>query len=266
VGIGVGFLVWLVLTRYGLNPVDAKDFFVDPASPYTHAGYLYSPIAADAFGALGRLGFPAFTAIIRAAEVGALAWLTGPVLPIAVLLPPVATELNAANINLVLIACVVLGFRWPVLWTPVLLTKPTMGIGLLWFAWHREWRSLALALGPAAILVLVSLLLQPATWASYIQTMLIVPKDSGWPFPWPIWERAIVFGPILAWAIWTGRRWGVVLAVVLAAPRLYFLSPVMLLGLLKTGFSLSRALRPPDWRSAVARLRAPVLGVEARSR
>jgi hypothetical protein len=265
VGWATALVVWVVFTTSGFNPVDANDFFVNPATPYSHPGFVYTPVAADMFGLLGAFGFPVFTAVIRAGETVALAWFAGPVVPIAVLLPPVATELNAANINLLLMVCVVLGFRWPALWTPVLLTKPTMGVGLLWFAWRREWRLLALAVGPTLVLVLVSVLIQPATWVEYLRTMAVVPKDSGWPFPWPIWQRAIVFIPLLLWAVRTERRRGVVLAVILAAPRLYFLSPVMLLGLLKTG-----SFQPgntPDWSLSIRRMshrvRLPALRPEA---
>ena len=45
---------------------------------------------------------------------------------------------------------IVLGFRWPFTWAFVLLTKVTPGVGLLWFAVRREWRSLAIALGDGA--------------------------------------------------------------------------------------------------------------------
>ena len=36
---------------------------------------------------------------------------------VAVFLPPVAAEVNSGNINLILTVCVVLGLRWPALWT-----------------------------------------------------------------------------------------------------------------------------------------------------
>lgn len=232
-GYSFALLVWLIFTKWGFDPADARTFFVDPATPYSNPSFLYTPAAADLFGLLGTFGFDVFTAIIRAGEIVALAWFAGPVVPIAVLLPPVAVEINAANINLMLMACVVLGFRWPLLWMPVLLTKPTMGVGLVWFVARREWRVVGLVLGSTAFVVVVSVLVQPAAWFEYIRTVTAVPKDSGWPFPWPVWERAIVFVPLLLWAVRTERRWALVLAVILAAPRLYFLSPVMLLALLR---------------------------------
>ena len=63
---------------------------------------------------------------------------------------PVASELYHGNIDLILAAAIVAGFRWPVAWAVVLHTKLTPGIGLLWFAVRREWRPLLIA-GAATI-------------------------------------------------------------------------------------------------------------------
>ncbi len=60
------------------------------------------------------------------------------------------------NVHMLLALAIVLGFRWPATWSFVLLTKVTPGIGLLWFAVRREWRSLAIALGATAVLVTLS--------------------------------------------------------------------------------------------------------------
>ena len=49
-------IVWLTLTRYGGNPVDAWDFWVDPAHPYASEDihhYLYSPVFAQASSPAG---------------------------------------------------------------------------------------------------------------------------------------------------------------------------------------------------------------------
>ena len=63
---------------------------------------------------------------------------------------PVLFEFYLGNVHLLLALAIVLGFRWPAAWAFVLLTKITPGIGLLWFAVRREWRSLAIALGATA--------------------------------------------------------------------------------------------------------------------
>ena len=56
------------------------------------------------------------------------------------------------------------GFRYPAAWSLILLTKVTPGIGLLWFAVRREWRSLAIALGATAVIAAVSLAIDPRAW------------------------------------------------------------------------------------------------------
>ena len=61
--------------------------------------------------------------------------------------PPVALELYHGNIHLLMAAAIVLGFRYPIGWSFLLLTKVTPGVGLVWFAVRREWRPLIIALG-----------------------------------------------------------------------------------------------------------------------
>jgi hypothetical protein len=53
-------------------------------------------------------------------------------------------EIWGGNIEVLVALAVVLGFRWPAAWSFILLTKITPGVGLLWFAVRREWRSLAI--------------------------------------------------------------------------------------------------------------------------
>ncbi len=234
ISLATAVVVWVSLTRTGGNPVDAWDFWVDPAAPYADGEvhhYLYSPVFAQVISPFRLVGFEFFTATLRAVELLAALWLAGPVLFIALFLPPVATEINAANINVLLVVAIALGFRWPALWAFVLLTKPTMGIGLLWFVIRREWRSLAIALGTTAAIAGVSFVLNPGVWFEYIGALTSTYTTPGWPFPWPIWMRLPFALPLVIWGSFTSRPWAVALGAMIAAPRLYFLSPVMLLGL-----------------------------------
>ncbi len=227
--------VWAALTTYHGNPVDAWDFWVDPARPYATEDihhYLYSPAFAQAIAPFHLAGFEVFVAALRALELACAFFLAGPVLLVALFLPPVATEINAANINLILVTVIVLGFRWPALWAVVLLTKPTMGIGLLWFVWRRDWRALTIVVGTTLAIAAASFLINPAAWGGYLETLAQANPSPGWPFPWPVWVRLLVALPVAIWGARSGRPWAIALAAMLAAPRLYFLSPVMLLGLL----------------------------------
>ena len=66
-----------------------------------------------------------------------------------------------------------LGFRWPGAWAVVFLTKITPGIGVLWFAFRREWRSFAIALGVTAAVTAVSFALNPQWWAEFREAMTV---------------------------------------------------------------------------------------------
>ena len=81
--------------------------------------------------------------------------------------PPVALDLYHGNIDILIAAAVALGFRYPWTWGFILLTKVTPGVGLLWFAVRREWRSLAIALGVTGVIVAVSVVANPQLWQEW---------------------------------------------------------------------------------------------------
>ena len=90
-------------------------------------------------------------------------------MPLLVLaFPPVAIELYYGNVNLLIALALVVGMTRPWAWTFVLLTKPTCGVGLLWFAARREWRQLGIALGVTLVIVATSLLVLPGAWRDWI--------------------------------------------------------------------------------------------------
>ena len=145
-------IVFAVMIGLGLLPfaVDAHAYWAaDPLDPYSNAAlsdfdaYFYSPAFTQAIWPLHWLPWPIFAAIWTAAIVVALRWLSGLWLGLVMLLPPVFIEVAMGNIHAFLAVAIVVGFRWPVTWAFVLLTKVTPGVGLLWFAARREWRNLA---------------------------------------------------------------------------------------------------------------------------
>jgi hypothetical protein len=223
--------VWGTLARVVGSPVDARGFYdVDPTAPYWKRdfAFLYSPAAAQAMVPLQSLSFEAFTAVVRAAELAALMALTGPFLPLVVFWSPVASEINAANINLLIVAVAVWGLRWPALWSFVLLTKVTPGVGILWFAVRREWHGLAIALATTLAIVAVSLACAPVLWLEWPAYLATVDPSEGAP----LWGRVLAAAAIVAWGARTGRPWTLVVAVTIALPRLYLQTPAMLVGLL----------------------------------
>ena len=120
--------------------------------------YLYSPAFAQLIWPLTQVPFPVFAAFWFVAEGAGLLWLLRPLpwswqVPFLLLASP---ELVSGNIHVFLAVAIVLGFRYPAAWAAVLLTKVTPGIGLLWFAVRREWRSLAIALAATVVIAAVS--------------------------------------------------------------------------------------------------------------
>ena len=137
--------------------------------------------------------------------------------------PPVAIDLYHGNIHLLLAVAIALGFSYPAAWSFVLLTKVTPGIGLLWFAVRREWRSLAIALGATAAIALVTFIFLPDQWLAWV-TMLS--QNAGVPPPWPalpipLLLRLPVAAVIVVWGARTNRRWTVALAAALSVPALW---------------------------------------------
>ena len=91
---------------------------------------------------------------------------------VAFSIPFVSLELYHGNIHILIAAAIVLGFKHPWTWSFVLLTKPTSGVGLLWFVVRREWRPLFIALGTTAVICLISLVIMPSLWVDYINVLI----------------------------------------------------------------------------------------------
>ena len=243
-GIGIVFAAfyWLQLTTTVGLPVDVHWYWAaNPADLYPHPellqqnGYNYSPAFELVVGWGRLLPFEVFTAIWRAALLVALVWLAGPFTAFVLFLYPVASEVNAGNIQLLLAAAIVLGFRggpWAATWAFVLLTKVTPGIGLLWFALRRRWRELAVALAVTAAIAVVTFALWPDRWFGWLRLMTAGSPPPVPPFNLPFLPRFLVAVAIVVIAAWRGWRWPVVVAGMLALPAFYTLSPSMLVGVL----------------------------------
>ena len=152
-------LVLAVAHLFGLLDIGVDAFAywsADPTSPYgattdgTLQAYFYSPAFAQLTAPIHLLPWQVFIAAWTVLLTAALVWQAGLWTALALLLVPVFVDLTVGNIHLLLGAAILLGFRWPWAWAFVLLTKVTPGVGLLWFAFRREWRSLAIALGATA--------------------------------------------------------------------------------------------------------------------
>ena len=240
VGVLAAVAMWWLYTFGGLGqPVDVHYYWAaDPANLYPHPelaehnGYNYSP-AFEFVVFWGRgLPFEVFVAIWRGLLLVALVYLAGPLTLPVLLLVPVASEVNAGNIQILLAAAVVIGFRHPAAWAFVLLTKVTPGVGLLWFVVRREWRPLVIVAAATGVLALLSLVANPTQWPRYLELITSGQAPAVAPYYVPLWVRLppaiaiVVIGAILGW------RWTVVVAATLALPVFYIISWSMLVGVL----------------------------------
>jgi hypothetical protein len=201
--------------------------------------YVYSPAFLQVVSPLTHLPWLEFFGVWTAMLLLAIRFLTGPRLfAVGVLLATL--ELVGGNISLFLAVAMVVGFRWPAVWAFVLLTKVTPGIGLLWFAVRREWRSLGIALGATALVVAVSALLMPGAWLEWLALLVRLAGRGGtWAaVPIPFLVRLPFAVALVVWGALTDRRWTVPVAGMLALPALWYGSFSMLLAVI--------ALREPS--------------------
>ncbi|MEZ0241216.1 MAG: glycosyltransferase family 87 protein, partial [Chloroflexota bacterium] len=180
---GLAFFVYLFAVeapRTGTVGFDALSYWgYSMADPYflqhgTMGSFVYSPVAARLFAPLSLLPWLTFLWLWLAVLVATAVWLGGRRWLWVLAFPPVAVELYHGNIHLLLAAAIALGFRYPAAWAFVLLTKATPGVGLIWFAVRREWRSLAIALGVTAVLVALSLAIDFPLWRQWLDRELLV--------------------------------------------------------------------------------------------
>ena len=213
------------------------------ANPYLHSdwndpiAYVYSPAFLQLVSPLTALPWQAFMAVWTALLILAVRFLTGPrLLAAGLLFPFAAMEVAGGNVSLLLAAAIVVGFRWPASWSIVLLTKITPGIGLLWFAVRREWRSLAIALGTTAAIALISFVVLPGQWRAWIDVVVqnaVAGKSGTWAsVPIPLWIRLPFAIALVVWGARTDRRWTVPVASMLALPALWYGGLSMLLAVI----------------------------------
>lgn len=232
------------------------------ADPYSRTAgalgaFTYSPVIARLFAPFGMLLFWQFLLLWHSLLVGTAVWLgLGSVRSVLAVFafPAVALELYHGNVHLLIAAAIWLGFRYPAAWAFVLLTKVTPGVGLVWFAVRREWRSLAIALGVTAALVAVSLLIDGRLWVSWLRDSLEAtatgsPLDQ-FSIPVPLWIRVPAALALVGWGGHTDRRWTVPVGATVALPVLW-----------PSGFAILAALwpiwrEPRPGRSSVAAVQA----------
>jgi hypothetical protein len=203
---------------------------IDPATlyektlmgQYALGGFRYAPPIGLLFATFHAVPWWLFLWIWIALMVAALMFLGGRWSLALLAMPPLALELEQGNVHLLIAAAIVLGFRWPWTWSFVLLTKVTPGVGLLWFAARREWRSLAIALGFTAAVSVAAYLLAPALWGQWLHALLVnsgQTQDYSVPPSLPL--RLPIAILLVLWGARTDRPWTVGVAAMLALPIIW---------------------------------------------
>ena len=234
--LGVIALVWVVLYAH---PDDVHAYWsFSPADPYNSSiggvnAFLYSPVAALVALPFHLLPFGVVRLLLVVADVACLLYLARSWGFALLALPPVFADVAAGNIHILLGTAIAVGFRYPATWAFVLLTKVTPGVGVLWFAVRREWRNLALAAGVTVALTVASAMLVPGWWPAWIATLR---SSTGSVVTAPVLTtaplvvRLAASAVLVVWGGWSGRRWTVPLAAVLALPAVWVMGSSMLIG------------------------------------
>jgi hypothetical protein len=233
--------------------------------------FVYPPVFAQVMVPLRLLGWPLFIAswtliLFAATAYAGRFWALLLVVIGIVLFPFVGFQHPfqhpllyplIGNVQPLLVAFVVAGFRFPALWSALLLTKIGPGVGVLWFAFRREWRSLAIALGTTFVIAAVSVVLAPSAWSEFIafaqRNALTVGPNEVVPIPFAI--RILMSVALLFWGARTDRRWTVPVAAGWAAIALYqwtFVEFWMAAPVLWAVDRTKRAARAPDSGQPVA--------------
>lgn len=255
----VAGITLVTLTIPGLNLADAHAYWEAPAADLYGASrigdpgaYLYSPAFAHVIAPLKALAWPAFALLWLVGSAAILYALAGPAGLLVALLPPVLMELQVGNIHLLLALAVGMSLRWPGAWAIVLLTKPTMGVGLIWWLVRREWPPLRTAVGITAVAAALSMVVAPTAWVEWSGALLTnagrtLPADYAGVIHVPLWARLVAAVAVVTWGARSGRRWTIAVAGTLALPVLWVNGLAVLLAVpLLEGWSRLDVTR---WRS-----------------
>lgn len=228
--LGLVFLTATFIPPHGYDLISYWLVNVDYANVTDLSGqgpFRYAPPIALAMTPLRSLPWEALVVLWLALQLAALWYIGGRWTLALIIFPPVWLDLVYGNINIMLAAVIVAGFRYPAVWSFALLTKVTPGVGLVWFAVRREWRSLALAIGATAAIIGVSIVIQGVgawqVWLRFLTTSSAMPLP-GDALPIPLLPRLIVATLIVALGGLTDRRWLVPVGVVVAMPTLWVIA------------------------------------------
>jgi hypothetical protein len=226
--------------------------YAGPGTANGYTIYRYSPAFVPLLEVFTLIPWPVFAAAWAVMLFGCYVWLSGRSWLPLLAFPPIIFELYMGNVHLLLAAAIVLGFRWPAAWSVLLLTKLTPGIGLLWFAVRREWRSLAIALGFTLAIVLLGLVVAPGAWRDWVRSLEETSPSIGPNLvALPLALRLAAAAVVVVLGALTNRRWTVVVASMLALPTLWSHGLAMLVGVVALRRGMPERLLPARARIGV---------------
>ncbi|MEP7158370.1 MAG: glycosyltransferase family 87 protein [Chloroflexota bacterium] len=259
--LGTGFALVVVTSLVHSLGYDAFSYWsIDFSDLYGRAmnsnfalgAFRYGPPIAFLFGPLGALPWWLFLWTWLAFMVALVFWLGGRWALVLLALPPVALELYHGNVHLLIAAAIVLGFRYPWTWAFVFLSKVTPGVGVLWFAARREWRSLAICLGATVAVSAVAFVVAPNYWREWLDSILSnVSEPQYYSVPPPVWIRLPLAALLVIWGARTDRPWTVGVAATLGLPILWPHGLCVALAALPFLRRGDRAAAQSEWRDAV---------------
>lgn len=226
---GTGFIFGLLLIEGMTWRTDAAVYWLADLD-HLYSGvageplaFLYSPAYAQVLEPLRLIPLETFVWLWRFAELAVLTyaarWLT---LPILLVVWPVTGELVVGQVHLLMAAAILASRRWPGLWAAVILTKPTLGVGLAYYIGKRDGRALAIALGTLVVVAGISFALAPSLWFDWVQVLRLSQPGQPEAFDWPVWIR-LPFAAGLAFVAGARDwRWLEPIAAVLALPVLWW--------------------------------------------
>lgn len=222
--IAAGLGGWDVTPLSGVVASDAHSYQHAALTPepyvWTGTPYRYSPAFLWVVWPFAWLPWPVFGALFFAFHLAAFVWLRAPWM---LAIPGLNEDVIRGNVNVFLAVIVVLALtRSAAWWMPVLLTKVTPGVGVLWHAGRREWRALALAAGVTAIVVAIGAATDPNLWLDWARSLQAGPEtyETGHVLG-PLWLRLGLAAGLTLYAGWSDRAWLVPVAMVVAVPGLW---------------------------------------------
>ena len=255
----VGAIVGIAaLLGYAPLPGDAQAYWLaSPAHPYTSLGYyVFPPALAQLLEPVRWAGSQVFVIGWTALCFGSIGYVLGRWSAVAVALAFVATRIPGpwsepvasafmGNVTSIMVAAMVAGVRHPALWAVPLLTKMTVGVGVLWFAFRGEWRSFALALSVTAGIAAVLFVISPSAWTDFAAFALanLGATSNGPPIVGPpLGIRLPIAVALVWWGARTNRAWLLPIAGATALIGLYGVGSLVAVavGALKTATPVER--------------------------